>query len=809
MRTRFRNGIRYGVLSLAVAAASLVAPRLAHAETDAFGIGDGHRGAYAAAGADEVVNSYAPLTNDAAAGATTLTFGTVVGDAAGFAPNDLVMIWRATGLPAAEAPSGVATMIPLATAGGAGGPIGRFELARVQAVDVGASTLTLTKPLTRAFAAGVAQVIRVPEFTTVSIPPGTSIVAAPWSAVGSGFAGGIVVFLANGTVTVEGAISADARGFRGGRSDESLNELALSCPNADGVETQGYAAKGEGLVATAFGGAANGGRGNRANGAGGGNCVENGGGGGGHAALGGGGGRAVLNAERGGQGGAPVEYALLERLAMGGGGGAGEQKNGVGSGGGNGGGVVFVRARAIAGAGAIRANGEAAANAGILGVESDGAGGGGAGGSILLRAVDTIACGSAQTRGGKGGDTAVVGLGTFGPGGGGSGGRVLLQGKATAACPVDVAPGAPGAAGIGGERGATAGGNGETQPGPPGTFCFSNPEASPQCADPTPVCDVAIGACQKCSGPFGGGSPLACPVAVEPVCAADGSCNPCDGDQGSGAARACQLTTSPHCFLAGPNLGACGRCTTDADCTGRSGTRCNATAGRCGTACTNDAECKTGEWCAQNVCIPKTPNGESVPAIPPIDGECTPAKGQRVCLSSVCEADDDRCGLRNGSPCEGIRERCRSTVCFPKDRLCGTPTGEPCGTNGECRSELCRNGVCAGCDDDKDCGASRICDVPKNECVPGCREVNGVSTCETGTACSRKDGAVGECVPAGGAALPLDAGLIEGGGCACRTTLPGASSPAALAAAALGVVLALSRRRTKTRDDDANAKDEG
>lgn len=831
MRTRTKQWFRVALASLSLAAAAVAAPRTARAEADTFGIGDGHGGAYTAAIADDVINAYAPLTADASKGATTIAIDGVIGNAAGFAMGDLVMIWRATGLAAADAPSGSAATVKLADvgAGAEKGAVGLFELARVQTVT--ATSLTLTKPIAQAFAKNVTQVVKVPEYTTVDVPAATSIAASPWTPVGAaGFAGGIVAFVATGAVTVEGTINADQRGFRGGPAVQRVNLLALSCPLDDGTVEQGYAPKGEGVVSSEFG-PGKGGRGNRSIAAGGGNCIENGGGGGGNKGAGGKGGDSIIvgaGAPQSGRGGAPIDYSLLSRISFGGGGGAGEQKNGLGSNGGRGGGAVFLRARSLAGTGRITANGEAAANAALLALESDGAGGGGAGGSILIRLVENATCGGLDANGGKGGDSQQIGLGIFGPGGGGAGGRVLIQSKSSAACPVTVTPGAAGSAG-GTTRGATAGVVGESEPlpAPGGNYCFSNATNDPQCANPSPVCDTVTGFCNGCSGPFGGGTPRACQVAVQPVCSPNGSCAPCNGDFATGAAFECQLSTAPYCFLTGPTTGACGKCTTNADCTtDHPGTACNPTVGACGAPCTDDSQCKAGkEWCAQGVCVPKTPNGEHVPNVPPIDGECTFEKGQRVCLSAVCEPDDDLCGLKNGTPCDGVNEKCRSSICFPDDKRCGEPSGQPCALPEECRSESCTAGVCAGCDDDGDCAVGKVCDTPNKQCVDGCREIAGKSNCAPGKRCSKSDGTIGQCVdsPADGDGgvnpLAPDAGIIEGGGCACRTSVPMSGSPIALAAAGLGAMLLLQRRNQRKTldkrkpvegnddDDDDNSND--
>jgi MYXO-CTERM domain-containing protein len=815
MRTRTQRLFRLALVSLSLGAAALLAPGDACAEADAFGLGNGHSGAYVAAAANEVINAYAPLTAAAAIGATQISIGGKVGAASGFVVGDLVMLWQATGLAGDDAPSGSQTAVDLERKPPAMPiTVGRFELARISAAT--ATALTFTKPLTQAFVKDVTQVLTVPEYTTMAVAAGTGPAALAWQTAGTGFAGGIVAFLATGVATINGHVNADARGFRGGKLDANT-DVKLMCAASDGIESDGYAAKGEGVVASEFGGVTHGGKGNRANGAGGGNCAENGGGGGGNAGIGGSGGNSiVVGGTGGGLGGARLDYSLLTRLAMGGGGGAGEQKNGVGSGGGAGGGVVFARVQSLAGSGQITADGATATNAGIAAnLESDGAGGGGAGGSILIRAVGNVTCAAAQTKGGDGGKTGVVNIGTFGPGGGGSGGRVLVQAKDSAGCPITVTPGAAGVAGGGGANGASPGAPGAGTPAPGGNYCFSNDANDVQCAPASPVCDPATGFCNKCTGPFAGGSAHACALPLAPVCAPAGTCGPCDGDFGTGSTSACQLTGAPYCNITeAASAGSCGTCARDADCAGagHAGTLCNVASGTCGKACVNDSDCKAGlEWCAgtPGVCIPKTPNGQHVPQQSPIDGNCTMQNGVRVCLSTVCETSDNLCGLKNGSPCAGMSAECRSNICFAGDSLCGKPTGEPCAVVGECRSDMCVGGVCSGCTDDSNCGSGKVCDKDRSMCVAGCREVAGKSNCIAPLQCSKHDGTIGTCIELGdggvdggtdGGAVIDDSGSIEGGGCACRTSMPISGSPLALAAAVIGALVVGARRRRDRND---------
>lgn len=804
----------------AVLALGAASGGVARAEADTFGVGDGHNGAKTVAG-NQVVNSYAPLTADVTAGATQITIGAVRGDAAGFAAGDLVMVWRAAGVATTQVGQRFTDRLQLSSATVGDGAVGTYELARVQSADT--TTITFTKPLTRGFKKDVSQAVRIPEYTTLDVPANQSIVAAPWAASGAGYSGGIAVVFANGAVTLTGKIDADAAGFRGG---EKVQRTALnpSCAAEDGAPLDGFADKGEGVVLTEYG-PTKGGRGNWSFAAGGGNCQETGGGGGGNFGSGGTGGDSYLTNGSGGRGGIGIDYSLLERITMGGGGGAGEQKNGVGSGGGNGGGVILLRVKSLTGTGTFTAAGAAALNAGPFGIgaESDGAGGGGAGGSIVVRVADNAECGGLIAKGGKGGDTAVVTLGVFGSGGGGGGGRVLIQGKTVGnTCTANIDPGAAGSSGTP-PRGQTAGSAGTTQPAPNGPFCFSNPAnaADAQCADPKPVCDVAKGECNACNGGFGTNNTFQCPVAGEPFCAPDGSCTACQRDFSVPGDAACQVTATPYCETTGPAQGQCGKCDDDADCVGPThpGPKCNVPAGACGVPCTNDKDCKGTEWCSQQVCIPKTPNSQPVSNLPPdTNGQCTPPVGGRTCLSGVCEEDDDLCGLKNGSPCNGIDERCRSNECFPKDELCGLPTGEPCTNNNKCRSNDCKAGLCAGCQEDTDCPTDKVCDKAAGQCVPGCRPGaqapdggadSGAARglCPPGQECKPRDGGeIGDCVPSadagtdGGAGDAGDlyaAGLVEGGGCSCRTTIVAASPPFAIFAAAAAGILAVRRRRTK------------
>ena len=258
-------------MSLAATVASMVAgERAARAEADNFALGDGHHGAFTATQNQQVVNAYAPITANVAAGAVQIPIGTVVGHADGFQAGDLVLVWRATGVPADGATSGSATRIDLTTAGGAGGPVGVYEFARV--TNATATALTLTRPLVHAFAANVSQVVKVREYTTLSVPVNPSPSPHPWSQSGASYAGGLLAFLATDhqrRLDV-GRGSAAALPGTGSRRPAPGSARPSTAPN------NGYATGGEGVHSRL--GPTVGGRGNVANGGGGGNCVESGGG---------------------------------------------------------------------------------------------------------------------------------------------------------------------------------------------------------------------------------------------------------------------------------------------------------------------------------------------------------------------------------------------------------------------------------------------------------------------------------------------------------------------------------------------------
>jgi hypothetical protein len=388
---------------------------------------------------DLVVNAYTPVIATARAGALRI----LTEDASVLAPGDLVLVWRPVGLEG-TAPGDSSPIVPSASDG-----VGRFQLARVASSSDG--VIEIDHDLAFDVAKGLAQLVRVPEYSTVDVAAGALLRAKPWD----GRVGGVVALLAQERVTIDGVVAARAAGGRGGRAFLT-SSILRGCNAQEGTPSVGYAATGEGVLVAGYDGdgdraEAPGGRGNRANGAGGGNCHNAGGGGGGSGGPGGMGGLSWdQDGSRpvGGAGGAPLVASLAERIFMGGGGGAGEaniESNDGPSSGAAGGGVVLIRAQSIDGAGSISADGADALPAG-----KEGGGGGGAGGSIFVECEAAVRI-AISAAGGKGAETG-IGLG---PGGGGAGGRIRIASSNNQAT-TKVEGGASGRAG-GSPRGATAG----------------------------------------------------------------------------------------------------------------------------------------------------------------------------------------------------------------------------------------------------------------------------------------------------------------------------------------------------------------
>ena len=163
--------------------------------------------------AGTVVNTYAQLTADVAANATSLTVDSTQLTAMGLAAGDLIMILQPQGAAIGTADDN--TYGTIGTLNGAG----RFEFIGVKAVNTGTGVVsldTLCNGLKNAYTvAGKSQIVRVPQYADLSVSASGTIVPAAWD----GATGGVVAVRARHlTVGANASVNASASGFRGGQT---------------------------------------------------------------------------------------------------------------------------------------------------------------------------------------------------------------------------------------------------------------------------------------------------------------------------------------------------------------------------------------------------------------------------------------------------------------------------------------------------------------------------------------------------------------------------------------------------------------
>lgn len=386
----------------------------AESEVVSPGNGNGADGPLAVSGTQHTDDVRTAVAVTANAGATAID----VVSAAGLAPADEVIVIQMDGTGA-----------------------GAYETSRL--ASIAGNRLTLVAPLTATYTAAPskAQVIRVPNYTNVSIPSGATLTVHPWD----GVTGGVMFFRANGTVTVDGTLTVSGAGFAGGnRSGGGGGGSGGTKGNGGKGFKKQQLCNGSTVVTgdqgNPGGTTGNGGNGGAANLAFFHNCR------GGKGARGGGlgaPGSAAQPANPGsgiGGGGAngggatnltPNDLTLGLMGGGGGGGRGGTGANGAGGGGGGGGNGIGTDV-----AGQAKADGMNGIPGGLGALGGDGGIGGAGGGILFLYAArvegsgvisaDAVA-GDPGTQGrkggtgGRGGDGANVSKG--GPGGGGGGGN--------------------------------------------------------------------------------------------------------------------------------------------------------------------------------------------------------------------------------------------------------------------------------------------------------------------------------------------------------------------------------------------------
>jgi hypothetical protein len=270
-----------------------------------------------------------------------------------------------------------------------------------------AGTITVKNALKNTYISG-AQVLVLPEYTNVTVNSGKTWTAKAWD----GTVGGILAFLANGTVTITGTISANGTGFRKG--------AVSTTSGVDGNQGEGTAGAGTSTGVANGNGGGGGGYGVLGHGS------EGGGGGGGNGTVGSNGTHGTeVSWPPGGVGGTGGEVsgsADLTTITFGGGGGGGGGLNGIDGGGdgGDGGGIVFFYGATVAEiTGSITANGDDGEDQVLTNSPYPG-GGGGAGGSVLIKAqTATLGTAKITASGGEGGERVTYDAGFGGDGGDG------------------------------------------------------------------------------------------------------------------------------------------------------------------------------------------------------------------------------------------------------------------------------------------------------------------------------------------------------------------------------------------------------
>lgn len=260
----------------------------------------GKNGARTIAAANTVINQYAVLASAATAGATTVSVTNIAdltsGEATGGGPlaaGDVVMLYQARG--ATIVTTNTPTYGDISSYGNAG----NYELRTVRSVAGAVIALDASNTggicvvgLKNSYSAG-AQVIRVPQYSSLTVNGGASVIASTWN----GTTGGVVSALVQGALSVAGSISVSGQGFRGGildGTDRASGDFVSLSFVSDAAPAGG--AKGEGIASGAggtFGGVAlpfsnlggNFDIGAPANGGGGGGSHNGGGGGGANAAA--------------------------------------------------------------------------------------------------------------------------------------------------------------------------------------------------------------------------------------------------------------------------------------------------------------------------------------------------------------------------------------------------------------------------------------------------------------------------------------------------------------------------------------------
>lgn len=186
-------------------------------------LGNGKDGGLLVSSPNTVVNHYAYITADLVKGSYTIPVDSI----SGFNTEDEVMILQmqdGTGI----------------------GNAGKHEFGRIKSVS--SNSITLYNKVKRDYGSGVpdtinassvSQIVRIPNYTSVSISEGASITCPAWD----GKKGGVVVFRSQEDVFNSGEIHANEKGYRGGRSS-GIYGYTDANGHGDGECGEGYKGRG-------------------------------------------------------------------------------------------------------------------------------------------------------------------------------------------------------------------------------------------------------------------------------------------------------------------------------------------------------------------------------------------------------------------------------------------------------------------------------------------------------------------------------------------------------------------------------------
>lgn len=293
------------------------------------------------------------VLSNIASGASSAQANITVASATGFSNNDMCLVIQMVGTGA-----------------------GNYEFLKISSISV--NTITFFTNLVNTYQATGAQVIKVKQYTSVTINSGgTWAPANAWN----GTIGGILCALIQGDFVQNagGAMNADGMGFAGGPAH------TFSGGSGSNQGSQGNSSTGTGSVSSSPNGM--GGGGGTLTGI----PTVSGGGGGGYGTAGADG---ATGGTPVGQGASTSGTANLSTMFLGGGGGSGGNccDPSTSGGGGVGGGMIFIIANNITfNGGTVSVTG---GNGGLGTGNFTGAGGGGSGGAIRLLAGGTLTLGS-------------------------------------------------------------------------------------------------------------------------------------------------------------------------------------------------------------------------------------------------------------------------------------------------------------------------------------------------------------------------------------------------------------------------------